>query len=123
MRRLVIDLDDTISRCAPEAGYETATPRLDVIEKLRFFRDEGFVICIHTSRNMRTFQGNIGKINANTLPIIVNWLTEHNVPYDEVVVGKPWCGHAGFYVDDRAIRPSEFVELSPAQIDALLAQE
>jgi capsule biosynthesis phosphatase len=24
-------------------------------------------------------------------------------------VGKPWCGEEGFIVDDKAIRPDEFV--------------
>ncbi len=45
---------------------------------------------------MRTYEGNVGKINVNTLPIIIDWLERHNVPYDEIYVGKPWCGHDGF---------------------------
>ncbi|TOH10543.1 capsular biosynthesis protein, partial [Vibrio parahaemolyticus] len=75
------------------------------------------------ARNMRTYEGNIGKINIHTLPIITKWLNEHNVPYDEILVGKPWCGHDGFYIDDRAIRPSEFVNLSYSQITQLLEKE
>ena len=35
-------------------------------------------------------------------------------------MGKPWCGHEGFYVDDKAIRPSEFLALSRAEITELL---
>jgi len=61
---------------------------------------------------MRTYEGNIGLINANTLPIIHDWLTRHKIPFDEILVGKPWCGFEGFYVDDKTIRPSEFVNLS-----------
>jgi capsule biosynthesis phosphatase len=117
-----MDLDETISSKGPRTGYEDASPRRDVIEKMRAFREQGFTICIFTARNMRTYDGNIGKINAHTLPVILAWLAKHDVPYDEVIVGKPWCGHEGFYVDDRAIRPSEFVALSPPEIDALLAQ-
>ena len=30
--------------------------------------------------------------------------------YDEVIYGKPWPGPEGFYIDDRAIRPKEFIE-------------
>ena len=54
-------------------------------------------------------QGQIGKINANTLPLILDWLAQHEIPYDEIHVGKPWCGTEGFYVDDKAVRPSEFL--------------
>nr|MBP7234731.1 capsular biosynthesis protein [Moraxella sp.] len=74
----------------------------------------------NTSRNMRTYQGNIGAINKNTLPIIIDWLGRHDIPYDELYVGKPWCGFEGFYVDDKAIRPDELVKLSYAEICQLL---
>ena len=69
---------------------------------------------------MRTYQGNIGKINANTLPVILDWLDRYSVPYDEVIVGKPWPGPDGYYIDDRAIRPSEFLSLSHDEILDLL---
>jgi capsule biosynthesis phosphatase len=75
---------------------------------------------IYTSRNVRTFVGNLGKISAHTLPIIIDWLRRYQVPYDEIYVGKPWCGHEGFYVDDKAIRPKEFLENSHEQIMHLL---
>lgn len=118
-----MDLDETISAKVAGKGYDDALPKIDVIEKMKYFRHLGFSICIFTARNMRTYEGNIGKINANTLPAILDWLARHDVPYDEIIVGKPWCGHDGFYVDDRAIRPSEFVELSPEEIAERLAQE
>lgn len=72
---------------------------------------------------MRTYDGNIGKINANTLPVIVDWLSRHSVPYDEIHVGKPWCGDDGFYVDDKAVRPSEFARMSLEEIRAVLVAE
>jgi len=80
----------------------------------------GYTICIFTARNMRTYQGNIGKINLHTLPIIQKWLETHKVPHDEILVGKPWCGQKGFYVNDRSIRPNEFVHLTIDEIDELL---
>jgi capsule biosynthesis phosphatase len=54
------------------------------------------------------------------LPVIIEWLDRHKIPYDEIYVGKPWCGFDGFYVDDRAIRPDEFLSLDSEQIVALL---
>jgi capsule biosynthesis phosphatase len=120
MKRLIIDLDETITLSAHD-GYEHAVPNLPLIARLRDYRDSGFEIVISTSRNMQTWAGNIGKINVHTLPLILAWLERHAVPYDEVYVGKPWCGKEGFYVDDKAIRPAEFTHCSLAQIHALLA--
>ena len=118
-----MDLDETISVKIDGSGYETAIPKHDVIAKMRQYREIGFEIWIFTARNMRTFNGNIGKINVHTLPVIIAWLDENDVPYDEIVVGKPWCGNDGFYVDDRAIRPNEFVNLSLEEINVLLKNE
>lgn len=119
MKRIIMDLDDTI--CTTTNGdYINSEPVAAVIEKMREYKAQGFEIAINTSRNMRTYAGNTGKITANTLPIILDWLAEHNVPYDEIYVGKPWCGMDGFYVDDRAIRPDEFVNLSLVEIQQLI---
>lgn len=122
MKRLIMDLDDTI--CSTRDGdYKNSIPDLDVIQKLKEYREMGFIIAISTSRNMRTYNGDIGKINANTLPIIIEWLGRHDVPYDEIIMAKPWCGMEGFYVDDKAIRPSEFKQKSYEEILKLLNQE
>lgn len=119
MKRLIFDLDDTL--CTTQNGdYANAQPITEVVEKLREYHGQGFTIVINTSRNMRTYQGNIGAINKNTLPIIIDWLGRHDIPYDELYVGKPWCGFEGFYVDDKAIRPDELVKLSYAEICQLL---
>lgn len=31
--------------------------------------------------------------------------------------GKPWPGHKGFYVDDRTVRPDEFLTRSVEELD------
>lgn len=121
-RAVVIDLDNTL--CVTQAGdYANAEPISEVVEALREFHDQGFEIVIHTSRNMRTHQNNVGRITAKTVPVILDWLQRNEIPFDEIVVGKPWCGSEGFYVDDRAIRPSEFVALSDSEIQDLLRAE
>lgn len=119
--RIIIDLDNTI--CNSKNGYKNAIPNLDVIRKIYEYKNKGYDIVIHSSRNMRTYENNIGKINANTLPDMIEWLNKNNVPYDEIIVGKPWCGKNGFYVDDRAIRPDEFVNLNENEIRKLLKGE
>lgn len=121
MKRLIFDIDDTI--CTTINGdYENSKPIWPVIEKLKQYKAEGFEICFSTSRNMRTYEGNSGKIAANTLPIIINWLEKHDVPYDEIYIAKPWCGFDGFYIDDKAIRPDEFCNLSYEDIVKLTSK-
>ena len=120
MRRLVIDLDGTLTHEYPASAYPDKQPNREVVDQLRRYRDDGFTIVIYSARNMRTHENSVGKINAFTLPIIIDWLKRHDIPYDEIHVGKPWCGSDGFYVDDRAIRPDEFVRLSLEEIHALI---
>ncbi|MCD8521824.1 MAG: HAD-IIIC family phosphatase [Saccharospirillaceae bacterium] len=122
MKRLVFDLDNTLT-IEGTGDYHNVMPRLDMIEKLRDYKAQGFEIIISTSRNMRTYNASVGKITANTLPVIFEWLAKHNVPYDEIHIGKPWCGNDGFYIDDKSIRPSEFRSLSYDEIIRLLAKE
>lgn len=122
MKRLIVDLDGTLTQ-ADSADYMSVSPRLDVIKKLCEYKSIGFEIVIATARNMRTFEGNIGKINIHTLPTITAWLDLHKIPYDEIIVGKPWCGSEGFYIDDRAIRPSEFAQSTKKEIESILQNE
>lgn len=114
-----MDLDETICQ-TKDGDYSESVPDIDIIQRMREYKDAGFDIVIYTSRNVRTYVGNIGKISAHTLPIIIDWLRKHQVPYDEIYVGKPWCGNEGFYVDDKTIRPSEFLALSRSEITELL---
>lgn len=119
MKRIVIDLDNTLT-IESNLDYENKLPNLEVIQTLRNYKSNGFEIVIFTARNMKTHQNNLSKITAVTLPIIFRWLDKHQVPYDEIMVGKPWCGEQGFYVDDKAIRPSEFIKLSLEEIEKLI---
>ncbi len=122
MKRLVFDLDNTLT-IEGTGDYENVKPRLDIVEQLKSYKLQGFEIIISTARNMRTYECSVGKINANTLPVIIAWLQKHEIPYDEIHVAKPWCGNDGFYIDDKAIRPSEFARLSYEEIQRLLAKE
>ena len=99
MKRLIVDLDDTVS-ITLEGDYINSSPVVEVIKKLKEYKEQGFEIVINSSRNMRTYKSNLGKINIFTLPNIIDWLRKYNVPFDEVYVGKPWCGFDGFYIDE-----------------------
>ena len=110
MKNIIIDLDGTLT-IDSNTPYPNKPVNIDVVNKLREYKKLGFNITILTSRNMRTYDGNIGKMNIHTLPVIIDWLDRHEVPYDEIVLGKPWCG------------PSEFASLNYDQIKALLDKE
>ena len=123
MKRLVMDIDGTITHISPGTPYSDVKPRWDVIETIREYRQQGFEIIFYSSRNMKTYNNSVGAINAFTVPVMIEWLQKYNIPYDELHVGKPWCGDDGFYVDDKAIRPSEFRKMSYEKIKYLLEEE
>lgn len=123
MNMIVIDLDGTLTLPGSGEDYASLQPNPAVVAQLRRYAGLGYRIAVMTSRTMRSFENSIGRINAHTLPIAIDWLKRHEIPFDEIHVGKPWCGLDGFYVDDRAIRPSEFVAMEPEAIRALLAEE
>lgn len=123
MKKLIVDIDMTLTKGKGVMGYEDAIVNEEMVEKLREYKNDGFTIVLNTSRDMNSYNNNVGLINKNTLPIIISWLNANNIPYDEIYVGKPWCGHEGFYIDDKAIRPSEFINKSYEEIIELLRGE
>jgi capsule biosynthesis phosphatase len=121
---IVLDLDGTLCEIKkPHQHYRDLVPDLAILEKVREYRAKGFYIIIQTARNMRTHEGNVGRINALTAKTVFEWLDRHEVPYDEVHFGKPWSGKNGFYVDDKAVRPDEFLRLSHEEILRLISHE
>ena len=117
---LVVDIDGTIcSIKKKEERYENLVPHKEIIEKLNFYKNNGAKIVLYTSRNMNSYKGNIGLINANTAKVLLKWLEKWNIPYDEIVYGKVWPGHRGWYIDDRAIRPREFLKYDENELDAI----
>jgi capsule biosynthesis phosphatase len=118
---LVIDVDGTLCPIKlAEERYENLVPHARVVGRLREWRDAGYRIVLYTSRNMRTFKGNLGLINKHTAPELIDWLERWDVPFDEIHFGKPWAGDDGFYVDDRAIRPDEFVTHTAEELRTLV---
>ena len=117
---LVVDVDGTLCPIkGKEEKYEDLVPYVNVVDKLRLYKKQGARIVLNTSRNMNSYQGNLGLINARTAKIMLNWLEKWDIPYDEIVYGKPWPGHVGFYVDDRSVRPDEFLKHTPEELEAI----
>ena len=68
--------------------YVNATGNITAIQKLKKIALNGDKIIIHTARH------------EADRAITEKWLKDHDVPYNELIMGKPY-GH--FYVDDRSI--------------------
>lgn len=115
---LVVDVDGTLCPIKKNGQrYEDIIPYEHIIQKLQDYKKSGARVILYTSRNMNSYNGNIGLINANTAKILLSWLDQWKIPYDEIIYGKPWPGHFGFYVDDRAVRPDEFLKYTPEELE------
>lgn len=106
----IFDIDGTLCPIKQkDEAYEDLVPFKDIVNKLRYYKENGAKIILFTSRNMNSYSGSIGIINKKTAPVLIKWLEKWDIPYDEIIFGKPWPGHKGFYVDDRTVRPDEFL--------------
>lgn len=107
----VFDLDDTI--CYPDhsktdtySKYGLAKPNDRIIERMRFLKQDGHTVIIHSARRMLTHKGDVEAIENDVGSITRRWLTEHAVPYDKLIFGKPF---GDFYIDDKAVNLNDFV--------------
>lgn len=121
---LVVDVDGTL--CPVKGSHENYPdlpfePRL--VEKIRTLHADGWHIILHSSRGMRTYGGNVGALYRHVLPVMLDWLDKHNIPFNEIMLGKPWAGRNGFYIDDRAVRPREFLENDFDALNEIIARD
>jgi len=62
----VFDIDGTLCPIKQkEERYEDLIPYKNVVEKLRYYKENWASIILFTSRNMNSYQGNIGIINKS----------------------------------------------------------
>jgi len=113
MRSIVFDLDDTICFTNHQFSdvtkkYAEALPNIEVIDRMHILKEKGYHITILTARRMLTHNGDIDKIIAEVGKLTEDWLALHNVPYDNLVWGKPYC--TDYYVDDKAMNIEDFKE-------------
>lgn len=121
---IVVDVDGTLAaEKLPDQTYADVLPIKAMREKLVELKNNGWRIVLYSSRSMRTYNGNLGEINVHAAPVLIDWLRQHDIPHDELHFGKPWCGFNGFYVDDRALRPREFLTLSLSEMSSLIEQD
>lgn len=120
--KFIFDIDGTICPIKDQhERYEDLVPYPEMCEKIREYKRAGAVIILFTSRNMNSYHGDMEMIRTRTIPILTKWLEKWDIPYDELIYGKPWPGHYGFYVDDRTVRPSEFLTKTPEELSRICA--
>lgn len=120
---LVIDIDGTLCPIKKkEERYIDLIPYKNMVDKLIEYHNAGVKIILFSSRNMNSYNGNLGLINKNTAIVLHEWLEKWNIPYDEILFGKPWPGHHGFYVDDRSVRPDEFISHSLDELENICCE-
>lgn len=107
--RICIDLDGVICKLRKEdETYDGLEPVLGAIDKIKGLKKEGHYIIIYTARRMKTHQANTAKVIADIGKITLDWLAKYEIPYDEIMFGKPW---ADIYIDDNAFRFSSWDDI------------
>ena len=101
--RFIFDLDNTLGTAPKVPGdYTTCKPIAHTIAYLRQVKAQGHTVVIATARRMRTHKHNVAAVVADIGKLTMDWLEQHDIPYDEIYFGKPW-GH--FYLGDLAVCP------------------
>ena len=123
-KAMVVDIDGTLCPIkSSDQSYADLPVEPRMLERLVALKQQGWRIILSSSRGMRTYDGNQGEIAAKVLPTLIDWLHRHQVPFDEIWTGKCWPGHEGFYVDDRSVRPREFLDHSLDELNAICARD
>ncbi|MBO4812800.1 capsular biosynthesis protein [Candidatus Saccharibacteria bacterium] len=117
---LIFDIDGTICPLKEkDQEYIDLVPDAEMVQRIRDYKKGGAKIVLFSSRNMKTYGGNLGLINANTAVVMREWLKKWDIPYDEIYFGKPWPGEKGLYIDDRSVRPDEFLTHSFEELEEI----
>ena len=111
---IVTDVDDTIL-FTENRDYANSRPNVPVVEGLRKLEANGWKIVLMSARGMGRSDGNIELVRAEVLAEIERFVEKYDVPCHEIVLAKPF---ANYYIDDKALRPDEFVE----KVDEMIEQ-
>jgi capsule biosynthesis phosphatase len=123
-KALVIDVDGTLCPIKRSGeSYADMAPEPRMLARLRALHAEGWHIILHSARGMRSNDGNVGKIGKNVAPVMLDWIAKHDIPFDELHLSKPWPGAQGYYIDDRSVRPREFLDMTFEELNAMIERD
>jgi capsule biosynthesis phosphatase len=113
--RIVVDLDGTICSLRKDnQDYDDVELLPGAIQKLHDLKQAGHYIIIHTARHMKTCNGIVEEVEKRIGDKTHQWLKKHNVPFDELIFGKPY-GH--LYIDDLSLPFRGWDDISPENFD------
>lgn len=109
-KRFCFDLDNTLVTFPKvKNDYTSVLPIQRNIDFLKYLKQLGHTIIIHTARRMNTHNGSIGKLLSDIGKITFETLEKLSIPFDEIHFGKPY---ADYYIDDLAVNCFEDIEKS-----------
>jgi capsule biosynthesis phosphatase len=101
--RICFDIDNTlVTYPVTPNDYSSVKPINKMINLVKFLKEQGHYIILHTARRMKTHDNNVGKVIKDVAIVTIDTLNKFCIPYDELIFGKPL---ADIYVDDRSINP------------------
>lgn len=106
-RRIVCDIDDTISLTL-NRDWNNAKPIQSVIDKINTFYDNGWEVYLITARGQLSCNGDVQSAENKYRKSLEEWLVKHGVKYHVLSFNKIL---AQYYIDDKGLRPDEFVNL------------
>lgn len=100
--KICVDMDNTICKAKADGqDYYSLEPVEDAVAVLNDLKKRGYYIVIHTARGMKTYNNSEAKIIASHAGKMIQWLERWNIPFDELLFGKP---HVDCYIDDKGYR-------------------
>jgi capsule biosynthesis phosphatase len=106
-RRVVVDLDDTISYTL-NRNWDNAEPIQPTIDKINQLYDMGWEVYIVTARGQLSCNGDSMAADKKYRTQIEAWLKKHNIRYTMLSFNKFL---AAYYVDDKMLSPEAFARL------------
>jgi len=107
-KTIVVDVDDTILT-TENRDYPNSVPNKPLIEKINKLFNTDWTVIYFSARGHVSFNNDAYHVEGEVYPIMEQWMVDNNVQYDHLILGKPI---AAYYIDDKAIRPDEFLELN-----------
>lgn len=104
-KTIVVDVDETLC-VVKDRDFKNAVPIQEVIDKVNEYYENGYRIIVSTARGQNSCK-TVEEMNEKYREVTEEWLKEHNVKYHELEIG--YKKNADMYVDDKAVRPEEFV--------------
>jgi len=101
--RICFDIDNTlVTYPTIPNDYSTVKPISKMVNLIKFLKENGHYIILHTARRMKTHDNNVGRVIKDVAIVTIDTLNKFDIPYDELIFGKPL---ADIYIDDRSINP------------------